>query len=122
MAFLHCDRRESLSEVDPGALQAWYCMHSRSWAMSDKRLVFDWLANDVLHVRIDVRIPTSALTSPRYCGLEIRFKTSLRVQKEDAFFFTLFQTDSCSLEGALESWREEWGCRTISRTFCVRQF
>jgi hypothetical protein len=39
--------------------------------MSDKRLVFDWLANDVLHVRIDVRIPTSALTSPRYCGLEM---------------------------------------------------
>jgi hypothetical protein len=33
-------------------------MQSRIWAMSDKRLAFDWLAHDVLRVRIDVRIPS----------------------------------------------------------------
>lgn len=49
---------EYLSQVDPCAIDAWYCMHVEICAMLDKSVAFHWLANDVLRVRIDVRVPS----------------------------------------------------------------
>ena len=58
---------EHLFEEHPFAIFAWYCMHVETRAMSDKYWMSDWLANDVIGVRSDVRIPKS----PRYFGRDI---------------------------------------------------
>lgn len=51
------------------AIFAWYCMHVEEWAMSDKLWASDWLANDVIGMGIDVRVPNTSMslgTSIRY--------------------------------------------------------
>jgi hypothetical protein len=63
-----------LSEEHPFAIFAWYCMHVETRAMSDKYWMSDWLANDVIGMGIDVRIPIASVLRTGY-----HFQTYLRV-------------------------------------------
>ena len=58
---------EHLFQEHPFAIFAWYCMHVETRAMSDKCWMSDWLANDVIGMGIDMRIPQR----PRYFGRDI---------------------------------------------------
>ena len=57
---------EHLFQEHPFAIFAWYCMHVETRAMSDKYWMSDWLANDVIGMGIDVRIPIASVLRTGY--------------------------------------------------------